>query len=121
MKTVKTNFETLSHGLQKDRYKSKKYEWLHEIAAVNEMARTKHLSYGQFVSEAYMTLVQVPRAPKGYHTAREWAKIRSKEKQTFKSYGTGKLTLEDVLASDQYHNLFDEQTNFCYQDTDIVK
>ena len=80
MKTVKTNFETLSHGLQKDRYKSKKYEWLHEIAAVNEMARAKHLSYGQFVSYAYMTFVKIPEPPKGYKTAREWSRIRSKEK-----------------------------------------
>lgn len=79
MKTVKTNFETLSHGLQKDRYKSKKYDWLHEIAAVNEMAREQHLSYGQFVSEAFMSFVKIPKAPKGYKTAREWARIRSKD------------------------------------------
>lgn len=79
MKTVKTNFETLSHGLQKDRYKSKKYEWLHEIAAVNEMARAKHMSYGQFVSEGYMTFVKIPEPPKGYKTAREWARIRSRQ------------------------------------------
>lgn len=80
MKTVKTNFETLSHGLQKDQYKSKKYDWLHEIAAVNEAARAHHLSYGQFVSEGYTALVKFPKAPKGYKTAREWDYIRKLSK-----------------------------------------
>ena len=91
MKTVKTNFETLSHGLQKDRYKSKKYDWLHEIAAVNELARAKHLSYGQFVSEGFMAFVKIPRPPRGYKTARE----RELERR-LKGF-----TLEAVVKADQ--------------------
>ena len=46
-------FYILVPGTKRD---AKKYEWLHRIAEVNELARAQGLSYGHFVAQGFMTL-----------------------------------------------------------------
>lgn len=67
-------FDILVPGTKRD---AKKYEWLHRIADVNELARAGGLSYGHFVAQGFMYFVKVGPAPAGYHTAREWREIRN--------------------------------------------
>lgn len=70
-------FDLLVPGTKRD---TKKYEWLHRIAEINELARAQGLSYGHFVAQGFMYFVKVGPAPKGYHTAREWREIRNAKK-----------------------------------------
>lgn len=79
------NFDLLVPGTKRD---AKKYEWLHRIAEVNELARAQSFSYGHFVAQGFMHFVTVGPAPKGYHTVREWRKIREQKSDETMDKGT---------------------------------
>lgn len=76
MKTAPERYETIKRVNQYDKANPKKYEWLHRIAEVNELARAQGMTYGHFVSKGFMYFSMI-KAPAGYKTDREWREIRS--------------------------------------------
>lgn len=71
------NYKTISHALEKPR---KVPEWIQRVAAVNAAARAGHESYGQYVARIHEIRIRESHKtviPDGYHTAREWERIRS--------------------------------------------